>query len=123
MLAHVLKVLPEEACGILAGHGNAVEAVLPVTNQLHSPVRYYMEPLELLKRYRWMDEHGLEFLGVYHSHPAGPDTLSVTDLAENFFPRAVQLIWYPIPGGWDSKGFIIERKNVREIHLIWEPGA
>jgi proteasome lid subunit RPN8/RPN11 len=123
MLAHVLKVLPEEACGILAGRGGVVEAVLPVTNQLHSPVRYYMEPLELLQCLHWMDEHNLEFLGVFHSHPNGPDRLSVTDLIENTYSGAIQIIWFPAPGGWDVRGYILDGKNPREIRLIWENDA
>lgn len=120
MLAHVLKVLPEEACGILAGRRGAVEAVLPVTNQLHSPIRYYMEPLNLLECFHWIDEQNLEFLGVFHSHPSGPDRPSARDVEENSYPGKVQLIWFPVPGGWDLKGFIIDEHKSEEIPLIWE---
>lgn len=120
MLAHVTNVLPEEACGILAGRGGTVKAVLPVTNQLHSAVRYYMEPLELLRRLRWMDEQNLDFLGIYHSHPSGPDRLSARDVAENTYPGTVQLLWFPIPGGWEVKGYIVGMNKFDEITLVWE---
>ncbi len=119
MLAHVLKALPEEACGILAGRECAVEAVLPVTNHLHSPVRYSMEPLELLKCLRWMDEHNLEFLGVFHSHPRGPDRPSAVDMEENTNPGIVQLIWFPVPNGWEIKAFF-GTNEFKEIPLVWE---
>src|SRR3990172_6977006 len=48
MLVDVIKRAPEEACGLLGGKGRDVVDVIPVTNVLHSPVRYQMAPEEQL---------------------------------------------------------------------------
>ncbi len=121
MLGHILESLPEEACGILAGRGVTVEAVLPVTNRLHSRVRYFMEPVELLQRLRWLDEHDMQLLAVYHSHPQGPNQPSAADLAEHNYPESAQVIWFPVPGGWDLRAFTVEEEVAREISLTWQP--
>jgi len=123
MLEHVLEVLPEEACGLLGGCGNLVASVLPLTNQLHSPVRYFMDSVELLKSFQWLDDHYLDLIAIYHSHPRGPDRPSALDLDESTYPDCAQLIWFPGPNGWDVRGFIIGKKTTREIPLVWESRA
>ncbi len=121
MLTHILECLPEEACGLLAGRNETVEAVLPVTNRLHSQVRYLMEPVELLQRLRWLDEHDMQLLSIYHSHPQGPNQPSAADLAESNYPDSAQVIWFPASGGWDLRGFTIVGDVAREIPLTWQP--
>ena len=41
----------EEACGLVAGHRSDQLAVFPITNVLHSPVRFQMDPEQQLKRF------------------------------------------------------------------------
>ncbi|MBK9781719.1 MAG: M67 family metallopeptidase [Anaerolineales bacterium] len=82
MIAHVDAHLPYEACGLLAGRGSSVENVLMVTNQAQSPVRYLMDPIEQLHAFEWIEAQGLDLLGIFHSHPTGPETVSPTDIAE-----------------------------------------
>ncbi|MEO7022512.1 MAG: M67 family metallopeptidase [Ktedonobacteraceae bacterium] len=70
-----------EACGALLGkidgEGNwHVEEVLPLHNIAASPVYFEFEPSELLT----IDlEQPGRMIGVYHSHPTGPDIASSTD--------------------------------------------
>lgn len=123
MLEHVLKALPEEACGLLGGCGEFVEAVLPVTNQMHSPVRFFMEPVELLESFQWLDKNRLALLAIYHSHPKGPDQPSATDLELLWYPGCAQLIWFPVLDRWDVKGFFIRKNYTEEINLIFEPDS
>lgn len=123
MLDEVIKLAPEEACGLLAGRenpdsGRRIEAVLPVANQLHSRVRFYMDPAEQLAAFNWMDGHGLELLGIYHSHPAGPPTPSPTDLAEFAYPGVAYLIWSPQDGEWQARVFEIEGGDYGETGLV-----
>ncbi len=119
MQDHILKNLPEEACGMLGGKENQVEVVLPITNQAHSPVRYYMEPIEMLKAFEWLEQQGLEMIGAFHSHPMGPDHPSETDIREFAYPGTAMLIWSPMDENhWGVKGFIIEGEDYREIPLI-----
>jgi proteasome lid subunit RPN8/RPN11 len=47
-----------------------------------------------------MEAQGLEMVGIYHSHPHGPDSPSPTDIAEAYYPDAVYLIWFRQDGEW-----------------------
>ena len=108
---------PQEACGLLAGSENQVIMVLPVTNALHSPVRYRMAAREQLDAFERIDHAGLELVGIYHSHPNGPDGPSATDIAEAFYPEAVYLIWSGQDGVWSCRAFRIHSGQVQEVNL------
>ena len=120
MLSHILACLPEEACGLIAGTGNRAEAVLPVTNEMHSPYRFRMLPEEQLKAFMWLDEHNLDLLAVFHSHPTGPDHPSETDMAEFEYPGVITVIWTPIAGQWKMNGFQMDKENFGPVELIEE---
>jgi proteasome lid subunit RPN8/RPN11 len=108
---------PEEACGLLAGLGSQVIMVLPITNELHSPIRYRMSAREQLDAFEQIDLAGLELLGIYHSHPNGPNGPSATDIAEAFYPEALYLIWSAQDRTWGCRAFRIQEGQVREVSL------
>lgn len=117
MRDHVNRHLPAEACGLLAGTEDQVINIYPVTNILHSPVRYRMDPQEQLSAFQDIDVAGLEMLGIYHSHPNGPEIPSATDIAEAYYPEAVYLIWSLSTGEWRCRGFKIEKGAVNETPI------
>jgi proteasome lid subunit RPN8/RPN11 len=119
MLDHVRNCLPEEACGLLGGRGERVATVMSVTNQLHSSIKYYMDPVELVKNLHWLDDNNMEILGIYHSHPNGPDHPSETDLKDYLYPTAAALIWYYSANEWSLKAYLIDAKNASEIPIVW----
>lgn len=92
MLAHVAGLWPEEACGLVGGRDGRAARVYPVDNVRHSPVAFEMEPLQQIKAMLAMEAEGLEMLAIYHSHPDGPARPSATDVANAYYPDAVQLI-------------------------------
>jgi [CysO sulfur-carrier protein]-S-L-cysteine hydrolase len=116
MLAHVDQQAPLEACGLLAGRNDRVEKVILVRNQAQSPVRFVMDPYEQLQAFDWIESHGLELIGIFHSHPAGPETASVTDIAEAAY-QAVYVIWSHNQHDWQVRGFWIEDGGTTEIAL------
>jgi proteasome lid subunit RPN8/RPN11 len=116
MLEHVDRQAPLEACGLLAGRNDEVEKVLMVPNQARSPVRFVMEPHEQLGAFNWIDSHGLELLGIFHSHPTGPETASATDIEEAAY-EVVYVIWSQNQGSWQARGFWIENGRVSEVSL------
>jgi [CysO sulfur-carrier protein]-S-L-cysteine hydrolase len=116
MLEHVDRQVPLEACGLLAGKNNRVEKVILVQNQAQSPVRFVMDPYEQLEAFNWMEANGLDFLGIFHSHPDGPGTASVTDLAEAAY-EVVHLIWFRNQNHWQARGFWIENGRATEVPL------
>jgi proteasome lid subunit RPN8/RPN11 len=114
---HVNLHAPLEACGLLAGKNDTVEHVLFVTNQAQSPARFVMEPYEQLQAFDWIDSNGLDLLGIFHSHPAGPETASPTDIAEAAY-EVVHVICSRGDGRWELRGFWIADGKALEVVLL-----
>lgn len=118
MTSHVQSQAPFEACGLLAGHNSTVESVIEVTNQAHSEVRFVMDPLEQLHALEWIDSNELDLLGIYHSHPAGPGTVSPTDIAQAAY-AVVHVVLARVENAqaWRTRGFWIENGEASEVDL------
>lgn len=80
MIAHALKGLPLEVCGILAGRDGAVEAMYRVTNSDASATHFSMELKEQFAVIKELRIRGLKMLAVYHSHPQTPARPSQEDI-------------------------------------------
>ncbi|HSM70045.1 MAG TPA: M67 family metallopeptidase [Anaerolineales bacterium] len=116
IVKHVNRHVPLEACGLLAGKNDRVEKVLFVQNQAQSAVRFVMDPSEQLKAFKWIDDYGLDLLGIFHSHPAGPETASPTDIAEAAY-EVVHIICSRTMDQWILRGFWIAGGKATEITL------
>jgi proteasome lid subunit RPN8/RPN11 len=117
MFAYVESQTPLEACGLLAGKSERVEKVILVRNQAQSAVRFVMDAYEQLRAFEWIDSHGLDLLGIFHSHPAGPETVSATDITEAAY-EVVHVICSKPDGKWAARGFWIENRQPFEIPLL-----
>jgi proteasome lid subunit RPN8/RPN11 len=118
ILEHVSINIPEESCGLLAGHDNKVTIEIPITNQLHSPIKYFMDPMELLKALETIETLNLDLLGIFHSHPKGPPIPSETDIKEFLYPGVATIICYPESNNWKMKAFLIENNCYTELALV-----
>ena len=116
MREHVDRHAPLEACGLLAGKSDQVEKVILIRNQAQSPVRFVMDPYEQLQAFEWIESNGLDLLGIFHSHPAGPETVSATDIAEAAY-NVIHLIWSLGQNGWKARGFWIQNGSATEVSL------
>jgi [CysO sulfur-carrier protein]-S-L-cysteine hydrolase len=124
VLKDIREKYPEEACGILLGRKHPeyyqVLEVHPVTNKLHSPICYRMEPQEQLRVFNYMDENMLELVAIYHSHPTGPASVSQTDIEEAYYPEAVYLVFSNTQMFWQSQAFLIQNGVVTEVQIVIE---
>lgn len=116
MERHVTDQAPLEACGLLAGKKDTVEAVLQVRNAEQSPVRFRMDAQEQYDAFQWIEAKELELIGIYHSHPSGPETVSATDIAEAAY-EVVHIIWSREEEIWSPRAFWIEGGKVAEVTL------
>ena len=131
IIRHIESCLPEEACGLIGGTQWHARLVIPVENELHSPVRFYMAPLAQLKALDQIETLGLDLLAIFHSHPQGPAVPSPTDIAEFFYPGTVVMIAAPadrgnlnsrspsgLDGGkWRINAFVIDQNQVHPVKL------
>lgn len=96
MLSHARACLPEEACGLLAGHSRGeeawVEKVYLLENADHSPTHFTIAPEEQLQAILDMRAHSLSPLGNWHSHPETPCRPSAEDIRLALDPTASYLI-------------------------------
>jgi proteasome lid subunit RPN8/RPN11 len=118
MLSDVKHCMPEEACGIVAGREGRAIRVYVITNALHSPTAFRMDPQEQIRAFLDMEEDSLEMLAIYHSHPTGPDMPSETDRNEFAYPGVITLIWYPNDEDWQCRAYLIDKDRVIETGLL-----
>ena len=77
------KVHPVEACAMLFGKLSQNEAVVEkvefAPNELRSTVRFEIDPVKVAAAFTEAEDEGLDFIGLFHSHPA-PAAPSPIDL-------------------------------------------
>lgn len=117
MIAHVNLHAPLEACGLLAGLNSKVETVFEVTNQAQSAVRFVMDPVEQLKAFEWIESNGQELIGIFHSHPTGPEIVSPTDIAQAAYAVVHIILSRTHDGSWHARGFWIKDGVYDEVVL------
>jgi len=108
MQRHVEDCLPEEGCGILGGFADRVEWVIPITNMLHSSTRFQMDPREQIDAFFKIEDAGGKLIGIYHSHPNGPEFPSESDVRESAFPEAIHIIWHHLAEEWNYQVYRID---------------
>ena len=92
MIAHAREEAQNECCGVLAGSNGRVKRLFRAANALKSPVRYSVDPRDLLLIHRELDAHGWDVVGVYHSHTHSPAYPSATDIELAFWPDSLYVI-------------------------------
>ncbi len=81
MVQHATEDLPNECCGVITGDKNGAALKFYRTrNSEASPFRYSIDPRDLLRIEREMDEVDGSVLVIYHSHVASDAYPSPTDV-------------------------------------------
>jgi proteasome lid subunit RPN8/RPN11 len=83
IVAHARRDHPDEACGVVAGPAGTdrPERFVPMLNAARSPTFYELDPADLLRLYREMDDRDEEPVVIYHSHTATEAYPSRTDVS------------------------------------------
>lgn len=73
---------PREACGLLFGEGDRIEAAQVTENTAENPLTHFeIDPKALFAALRAERAGGRKLIGYFHSHPSGDATPSATDAA------------------------------------------
>ena len=83
MRAAAAAAHPSEACGLLLGEGARITEARETRNVHSAPQTHFeIDPQALIDAHRAArGGTGLQVLGYFHSHPAGPPAPSATDRA------------------------------------------
>ncbi len=96
ILEHAKSVVPEEACGLIAGtieDGNKIiRKVYILTNIDHSNEHFTLDPKEQLAAVKDMRANGFAPLGNWHSHPESPSRPSDEDKRLAYDSKASYMI-------------------------------
>ena len=88
MVAHCIRGLPDEACGLLVGayEGPEVTHLFPTVNAAASAMVYEIDPKEMLGVDRAARALGADIMGCFHSHTHTDAYPSPTDVAQALDP-------------------------------------
>ncbi len=126
LLAHVLEDPANEICGVVAVAADGLEPgaaramqVYRAANQHASPMKFEIEPSELLKMHNAIEERGWRIGAIYHSHVRSKPYPSQTDI--NFAANWLDVEWIIVglagAGAPDVHSYLIENGQVREVPL------
>lgn len=94
---HARAELPNEACGLIVGTadpgaGGRALRYVPCHNELASPYRYRISPLDVLRVAREVDEAGEAVWAIVHSHVRTPAEPSARDVEAATWPSALYVL-------------------------------
>ena len=93
MIEHARADDPNECCGLIGGTGDEAVSLHRTENTAHSPLRYEMDPKELLQVYKTITDAGEEVVAIYHSHTRTKAYPSQTDInLASGWPDSVYII-------------------------------
>lgn len=122
IIAHAREGIPNEVCGWLAGKGERVERVYPVSNVAGDPrVQFEMDPEIQLSTMREIKASGLELTGTYHSHPNTPAFPSRRDLSLSLYPESSHVIVSLMNSHPDVRCYRITPHNQSPVELVIPP--
>jgi [CysO sulfur-carrier protein]-S-L-cysteine hydrolase len=95
MAERVLQEPRLECCGLLAGKDSVITRLFATTNSMASATEYAIAPKELFQSMRAIRAAGLDFMGIYHSHPDGDNKPSARDVDQAYYPDVAYFILSP----------------------------
>jgi proteasome lid subunit RPN8/RPN11 len=127
LVAHALEDPANEVCGVVAvTEDQAAQAkrVLRAVNVHASPMKFEIDPHELLELYSAIEDDGSALGAIYHSHVRSPPYPSQTDV--NFAANwpGVEWIIVGLSAGSEPevRSYLIEDGKISEV-TIGEQGA
>ena len=91
LVEHAWSDFPYEVCGLLGTRPDGSIAHYPVANAERSMTYYVMDPKQLLRAMREIEDEGYD-LAIYHSHTHTQAYPSATDIRLAAYPDATYLI-------------------------------
>jgi len=119
LLEHAAREPRGECCGLLAGERGVITLGIPARNVAGDPAKNYeIAPAEIVRMMREFRTQGLDFLGIYHSHPTGENRPSARDIELAYYSEAAYVILSPRADALKPvRAFSIRDGQVTELEL------
>jgi [CysO sulfur-carrier protein]-S-L-cysteine hydrolase len=124
---HALEDPGNEVCGVVAvadGAEREATRVYRATNVFASPMKFEIDPKELLALYNAIESEGAELGAIYHSHVRSPPYPSQTDV--NFAANwpGVEWIIVGLAAGEqpEVRSYLIEDGTIEEVPIVAPAG-
>ena len=127
VVAHALADPGNEVCGLVAVSDDAervASRVLRATNIHASPMKFEIDPRELLSLHNEIEDGGDALGAIYHSHVRSPPYPSQTDVNFARSWPGVEWIIVGLSAGSEPevRSYLIEDGRIEEV-LLGEPGG
>jgi proteasome lid subunit RPN8/RPN11 len=113
------KVFPVEACAILFGRFKENEAVVEkveiAENRLGSSTQFEVDPSKVATSIIRSEKEGLEFIGLFHSHPAPAVPSEIDKKSMRLWGKAIWLILSLTEG--KLKSFWLIDDKVKQVSI------
>jgi proteasome lid subunit RPN8/RPN11 len=120
IVAHAREELPNECCGVLATQDDEAVHVYRTENIHRSPLRFEIDPREVLRIHSDLEERGWALGSIYHSHTKSAAYPSQTDL--NFAQLWPGVVWLIVSlerdDDPDVRAFNIMNDEISEAELV-----
>ena len=117
MIAHAVRDLPNECCGLVGVRDGAVSHVLPLKNMAASPYRFEMG-VDQMAAIDEIEDAGAEVGAVYHSHPRTEGHPSLTDMSlSDRWPGLAWIIVGFVSTEPEVRAFRVTPQDVEELEL------
>jgi proteasome lid subunit RPN8/RPN11 len=118
MVEHARQEPRLECCGLLAGRDETITHAFPAQNVAADPLRnYVIAPKETVQLMREFRAQGIEFLGIYHSHPVGENAPSARDIELAYYSEAAYFIVSPLGLPKRVRAFSIRDGRAAELEI------
>jgi proteasome lid subunit RPN8/RPN11 len=120
ILTLALRDAPKEACGVIGGKWGVARKCYPMRNVDPEPLDHYMTtPVEGYVVLREMAEDRLHPMGIWHSHPRGPASMSNEDIRYAVDPATIYIIVSPKGKGRKRiRAFRAKQGRAKELRII-----
>ncbi len=127
IVAHVQEDPRNECCGVVAVQEGSAQDPAPVramqvyrARNIHeSPLKFEIDPQELLALWKQIQQQGWELGAIYHSHVRSAPVPSQTDI--NFSAGWPGVEWIIVglvdPDAPDIRSFLIDAGKVQEVEI------
>jgi proteasome lid subunit RPN8/RPN11 len=119
IVAHAREDLPNECCGIVSTRDGDAVQVYRARNAVPSPLRFEIDPRDLIRIHTEIEKGGLEMGSMYHSHVKSSAYPSQTDV--NFAQNWPGVVWLivsladrDVP---ELRGYTIDGADIEEVPL------